>query len=412
MKLKIYLIVFIMFVQVSLNAADESVTPALEANAEVASILKNLGKNQSAMLPNAQIIGEFNETAKKHNLHKTGPRSRDFCKKIVWAPERKRALFCGANHAVPHRLNDVWEFDLAANAWVCLYQPDNERDYLGIGKDYSDVEFKDGILITKRGGPASIAHTWWGLTYDPNEKAMLFMNTWVTKKAKAVEQLGGNPDDLYKGPPLWAFYPESKTWKMIKTEKPFPKPIFGGWLEFVPTLKATIWHTNNWQGRGTWLFKHQAGNLEENTWSILNKEEDQKVFIKNAPMPEQVGYYDSKRNLLVAHSSRKDHKETFHYSFETNTWEKVFSVEVASEEAPIGHDARCVMHFDSKSGLGFLFHFKSNVLWSYDADAKKWAQVQQDGPVAPEGKKRLAYFDPAHGVFVVMSNAQVWVYRP
>jgi hypothetical protein len=162
-------------------------------------------------------------------------------------------MLCGANHGVPHRLNDVWEFDLASLSWILLYAPDNPRDYLGLGKDPSDVEFRDGLLITKRGGPAVIAHTWWGLTYDPVQKQLLFMNTWVTDQRKAVQQLGGDPDQLYAGPSMWAFSPSTRQWTPLKTSEPSPRPIFGGMLEYIPELKGSIWHANNWQMQATWL---------------------------------------------------------------------------------------------------------------------------------------------------------------
>ena len=93
-----------------------------------------------------------------------------------------------------------------------LYAPDNARGYGDLGKDTSDVEFRDGLLMTKRGGPAVIGHTWWGLTYDPEQRQLLFMNTWVTDKKQAVTALGGDPDELYNGPPLWMFDPAQKTW--------------------------------------------------------------------------------------------------------------------------------------------------------------------------------------------------------
>ena len=194
----------------------------LPVNEKVVAKIKALKSNQAVLLGRAKVVGNFNQVAKRWNLHKTGPRGRDFTIKMVWAPERQRSLFCGANHGVPHRLNDVWEFDLAALSWIMLYAPDNPRDYTGLGKDFSDVEFKDGILVTKRGGPAIIAHTWWGLTYDPKSRMMLFMNTWVTNKKKMVELLGGDPSKLYSGPPLWAFSPESGQWRMLKTPSSGP----------------------------------------------------------------------------------------------------------------------------------------------------------------------------------------------
>ncbi len=156
--------------------AAAKIEPNLDPKPAVLEKLAALKPNQGVLLGKADVVGEFNDTARKYDLHKTGPMGRDFTIKMCWAPDRKRALFCGANHGVPHRLNDVWEFDLPSLTWAMLYAPDNARGYGDLGKDTSDVEFKDGILITKRGGPAVIAHTWWGLTYDPKKKALLFMN--------------------------------------------------------------------------------------------------------------------------------------------------------------------------------------------------------------------------------------------
>ena len=162
------------------GVGQKAIQPALPLNEAALAKVKTLNANQAVLLGKAQVIGDFNDVARRYNLHQTGPMGRDFTIKMGWAPERRRALFCGANHGVPHRLNDVWEFDLASLTWVMLYAPDNPRDYTGLGKDASDVEFQDGVLITQRGGPAVIAHSWWGLTYDPMQKALLLMNTWVT----------------------------------------------------------------------------------------------------------------------------------------------------------------------------------------------------------------------------------------
>ena len=364
--------------------------------------IQALKPNHAALLGEAKVMGDFNEVAKRWNLHETGPRGRDFTIKMVWAPERKRVLFCGANHGVPHRLNDVWEFDLSALAWFMLYAPDNPRDYKGLGKDFSDVEFKDGILVTKRGGPAVIAHTWWGLTYDPKQKMMLFMNTWVTNKKKMVELLGGDPDKLHAGPPLWGFSPASGQWRMLKTSPPAPRPIFGGWLEYVPDLKGTLWHANNWQMRASWLYDAKSGS-----WKNLQANGSKEQFQKHAATPEQVGYYDPKRRILVA----QRHKETFHYTPATNRWEKVLSMDKGSKEVPYGHDAYSPMYHDPVSGQGLLVEFKTNALWAYDPDGRKWTKLAPEGDPMPTGRKRLAYFDPAHKVFVIIEDTKVWAYR-
>ena len=54
-------------------------------------------------------------------------------------------------------------------------------------------------------------------------------------------------------------------------------------------------------------------------------------------------------------------------------------------------------YFATPSGDGLLIQFHTNTLWSYNPDAKRWT--------------KLAYFDPAHGVFVVLEGTTVWAYR-
>jgi hypothetical protein len=348
------------------------------------------------------VIGDFNDTARRFNLHKTGPLARDFTLKMVWAPERKRALFCGANHGVPHRLNDVWEFDLPSLSWVMLYAPDLPRDYTGMGNDFSDVVFTDGILATKRGGPVVIAHTWWGLAYDPVQQSMYFMNTWVTNQKKCVEQLGGDPSQLYAGPPLWSFTPATRAWQMHRTSKPFPVAPFGGMLEYVPEHAGCIWHTNNWQMQATWLYQPK-----ENAWKNLDANKTSGDFAKQAAEPEQVGYYDPKRRIVIAHR----HKATSHYDVATNRWGRVIDAAKDADDVPYGHDARAPLYYDPTSGDGLLIQFQTDTLWAYNPDSKSWTKLQPAGEPMPTGKRRLAYVDHAHRVFVVIDGTTIWAYR-
>jgi len=217
----------------------------VEQDAEVLALIDGLAGNQAALLPDARVVGLFNEVAKNHKLDRSGPRGRDYCKKMVWAPERRRALFCGANHAVPHRLNDVWEFDLGANAWIMLYAPDPSRSYTGLGKQVDGVTLQDGWLRSERGGPVRIGHSWWGIAYDAEQRKLYFMNTWVTKMDQAVERIGADPADRYPGPPLWSFDPATGRWEPIPSEEPWPRAIFGGMLEYIPEYDGLFWHGNN-----------------------------------------------------------------------------------------------------------------------------------------------------------------------
>jgi len=388
--------------RVAADAPAAKVDPKLDPKPTVLRKLAALKPNRAVLLGKADVVGDFNDTAKKYDLHKTGPKGRDFTIKMCWAPDRKRPLFCGANHGVPHRLNDVWEFDLPSLTWAMLYAPDNARGYGDLGKDTSDVEYKDGILITKRGGPAVVAHTWWGLTYDPRKKALLFMNTWVTDCKKAVKDLGGDPADLYDGPPLWAFFPAEKKWKPCKAAKPYPVAIFGGMLEYVPELGGSIWHTNNWQMHGTWLH-----DFDKDAWKDLKANGGGKEFEKEAAEPEQIGYHDPKRKILVV----QRHHDTHHYDPKKNEWKKVLAGDKDDGESPYGHDARSVMYHDPVSGHGLLVQFQTNTVWAYDPDKATWTRLAPEGDPMPTGGKRLAYLDPVLNAVVVIDGTTVWVYR-
>jgi hypothetical protein len=69
------------------------------------------------------------------------------------------------------------------------------------------------------------------------------------------------------------------------------------------------------------------------------------------------------------------------------------------------------MYHDPVSGHGLLVEFKTNTLWAYDPDRRKWSKLNPEGDPMPTGKKRLAYFDPIHNVFVIIEGTTVWVYR-
>jgi hypothetical protein len=375
---------------------------ALEPDPNVLRTLDALGPNEAITLGQARVIGPFNDVARRFGLDRTGPRSRDYSIKMVWAPERRRALFVGANHGGPHRLNDVWEFDLAAMAWVLLYAPDNPRSYAGLGEDFSDVEFKDGVLMTKRGGPAIIAHTWWGITYEPRARQLLFMDTWVTNRDEAIRSVGGDPANRYAGPPLWAFSPETGAWNAIRTPAPRPPAPFGAALEYVPELGGAIWHMNNWQMSATWLYDPVGDR-----WSNLNANAVSKDFSGQAPGRELVTYYDPKRQLVIAQRG----KSTFHFNTLTRQWRKAVTLGESSPAAPFGHDARTPFYYDRASGQGLLVDLQASAIWTYDPDAFRWTKLVPKGASMPTGSRMLVYADPARNVLVVIDDTLVWAYR-
>ena len=149
------------------SASWASAQPTATTSEAVQQRLRSLKPNPAVLLGKAEVVGEFNDTARKlrpaqdraagPRLHdqdgvgpgaEAGPVLRRQPRRAAPA-ERRLGVRPGVAHLVdalrpgqPPRLH-------------------RHRQRL------SDVEFKDGILITKRGGPAVIAHTWWGLTYDP-----------------------------------------------------------------------------------------------------------------------------------------------------------------------------------------------------------------------------------------------------
>ncbi len=60
----------------------------------------------------------------------------------------------------------------------------------------------------------------------------------------------------------------------------------------------------------------------------------------------------------------------------------------------------------SVSGHGLLAQFQTNTLWVYDPNKTTWTVGPENDPI-PTGNKRLAYFDPAMNVLVVIDGTNV-----
>lgn len=360
--------------------------------------IEALAPGQATLLGHAAVVGPINDTARRFDLQRTGPRARDFCRRMVWAPERASALFAGANHGSPHRLNDVWEFNLGALAWVLLYAPDLPRGYGNLGPDASDVVYADGDLVTRRGGPAVIGHTWSGLAWNPRQHRMLFMNTWPVDVDAMVRSIGGDPAQRDRSPPLWAFDPAAGRWARWSTPAPWPKAAVGALLQDVPELRGQVWHLNNWQLRGTWLLRD-----EDRRWERICDPKSQADFESQAPGRELVGYHDPVRRLIVAQCLHN----TYHFDTTRRRW-----ADKTVSGAPRGHDARTIFLRDAVSGTGLLVDLAQGELWSHDPDSASWSHLTPKGTAMPAGIRTLAYFDEHLSVVVVIDDTAVWVYRP
>ena len=373
-----------------------------EPEVKIDQILRELTPGKGLLLGEARVEGNFNAVARSFALDRTGPLGRDYSVKMVWSPDRGTAWFLGANHGKPHRLNDVWEFDLASMRWRMAYAPDNSRSYLGMGDDPTDVVYKNGILQTIRGGPAVIGHTWWGITYDPEAREIVFMNTWVTNQDKIIQEMGGNLEERIRSAPLWTFSHLSSSWAMLRTKPPYPKTPFGGLLEYIPELGGVVWHSNNWQMRATWLYSR-----ETREWRKLTEHGTAIDYVKDLPAREQVGYYDPGRRILVVMRGGR----VAHFDVARKKWTTVLDLPESGEEKPDAHDARTPIYYDPVSGHGVLCDFGESAIWTYNPDTARWRRQFVSGDPMPVGKKRLAYLDPQHNVLVVIDGVRVWVYR-
>ncbi|MCW8132906.1 MAG: hypothetical protein KIS92_21340 [Planctomycetota bacterium] len=384
--------------------AEEQATPdsALAPKPELLEKIAKLKANEACLLPAPTIVEQLGRFAEGwHQMKKYGPEGRDYSLKMPWMEDRKRAFFCGANHRSPHRLNDAWEYDLAANTWSLLYVPDYNDSGEITGYDQETLVLQDGFLRTKKGGPAHPAHTWWGITYDPNAKAIVWYCAWPPYRLKEkLGAVGAKAEDLYKGPPMWLFFPEKKQWEPLKTEGPWPPTAhFGAAMEYVSDLKKPVLFTGA---------AATALDLTARGWKASQN--------KGQSLPiETLVYHDTKRKLLVAHNGPvKDTKVCVTWTAKVENgdvqgWTRVSE----SEEAPMGHDARSLMYYDTHSGDGLLFENGTRAIWSFNPDEKKWTKLAPTGDkLTPEHKGRLiSYYDPARNVYVVLGAGWVWCYR-
>jgi hypothetical protein len=395
------------FVSLALNAAPAdapkktALDPALPPNPEIQTIIDNLGDNCSAILPAVKVVGPVNQFCKEHYMDKRGPNGRDYTNKAVWMPDRERAFFCGANHQSPHRLNDAWEYDLLSNTWALLYEPD-PNNAVGV-MEIADAEIpgtsqKVKYVRTKRGGPTHYGHTWWAFCYDPQMKTGLWMNVAIgTSPGKYIEQQTGSNEGAYGGPPLWAFYPETKKWQIVLSPGPYPAVSYAKQMEYVPEVGGPLFMSGGWNGCGTWSYDPK-----------LNQWKQQSKVDKEAPENESLTCYDAKRKLIIGQSHVR---KTHHYDIATHKWQQVLDPGKDSTDAPCGHDARSVMYYDTFNHVALLFESKQpDTVWSYDPDSKKWTANKVTGPAVPEGRT-IGYFDEARNVFVINRGANTWVYR-
>jgi hypothetical protein len=345
-------------------------------------------------------------------------------------PDRKRAVFYGTNHGAPCRTNDVWEYDLPSNTWVCLFAPEELKTQEQIEKNIDRRTLESGVPMTKGGGPAVPPHTWWQMTYDPERKAMLILSCWSIINHTEVKKAYYKGRSTVHRMPLWAFYPESRKWKPVTNSKHKgrrPTATAATVLEYIPELQKPVYFANTWKARGMWSY-----DAKSNTWEDLKPNGgNPKSFERNSPGYEQVMVYVPDRKMLVGHKAlgpnRKKRREfsgvTCHYSFKSNEWKRVMTrkgdrcwgrdEKDKKTPMPIGTDYGTPFVYDQVGKVCLLV--QGSTLWAYDPGKIEWTRITPKGP-APTGGL-LHYYDAARNVFVITEPARkkkdgrLWVYR-
>jgi hypothetical protein len=337
------------------------VVPALQADQAILDIINSLGDNEGAFLPDFTVTDMYGGAglAAFSSFATRGPGIRDYCNKWPYSPNRKRALYAGGNHGSPHRFNDVWEYDLAANTWVMIHKPD------------AGVE---------------PCHTWWGLTYDRKGDQLYWMNSagWVWSM------------DGYGGPPFRNYDPYAQNgWDIVRASQPYPGPstMQGGSLEYIPGRDITIWYGCQWNGSGMWFY-----NRTTHKWTQLLGRYD--VYGEaNAPQAEAVMNYDRTHDVLVS-ALRGD---IFTYSFKTNTWQKKTSGSFYAS------DSRSAFTYDPCNAIHL--HYSQGALMAYDYGSNSITNLTPKGD-AMFSNTAMCYYDEQHKVFVFYNEgSKHYVYR-
>ncbi|MCW8131323.1 MAG: hypothetical protein KIS92_13320 [Planctomycetota bacterium] len=385
------------------------IEPELAPDTELLARIEALPENTWMKLPPFKVIGNLDWLGPRADERARGPFGRSYCAKMLYAPERKRAIFFGGGHNV-RRINDVWEYDLASNTWNCLrggdpWQKDTEEWF----REFTML--KDGIVMTKTGGMVSVSHQWDQVAYDPERRLALWVNSMprsvnysikldqpdnVVAKAYGLsfeefsKKLG--KDSIH----VWGYDLAKKEWTSIECLVSWKGPgnttggrSESGILKYMPDQKTLIFigHATLVRDASTGEWKKVAGGPGTYGASAA---------------------YDVANKQIVAIAGRK----TLTYTIGQKGWK------TAIEEGPVaGNDAASALFFDpvSKHVLMHTLPAKDGdtqpPLWIYDPAKNAWFDPKPQGDVPPVVGERLLYIDEARNVLVYYNSRDVYVYR-
>lgn len=387
------------------SALQSAFDPAPDTN--LLAKIEAMPDNSWMKLPPCKTAGDLAWLKGDPDYLRDGPRVRDYCNKMVWAPERKRALYCGGGHNI-HPYNDVWEFDLAANTWFCLYGADPVPPRTKAGEEDKAVAWykehavlTNGAVRTPRGAPLRPCHTWWSLCYDTVRKQMLFIESHkgffgadkvslakalnVDAKDPLFRTFGSGGGDAW----LFAFDPAVRQWTDVWTG--VPKAYESACMEYLPDRRAIWWLSG----------KTYHCDSATNGWSAYP---DAKV----GPGAGGETAYDPELRQMVATVGLK----TWVFKCDDGTW-----TAAQTNAMDGGYVPGSTFCYDSTARRFVLYtHMKGNGLPEgprlrlYDHRENEWNDPAPQGKVPKIGNV-AGYYDPARNVTVIYGTRETWVYR-
>ncbi len=422
--------------------------PLLEAgeyadDPAILALLGGLGEKSAIMLP--PLVSECGEVT-LYGCATHGPAGRDYCNKLAYAPDRGTALYAGGSHQTL-RSNDVWELHLGSNTWHMLFAPDGGNHTLLKGPLYYDAVpkltkdaeavlpederkafeeakawwaanavYRDGHVVTRKGGPIMPVHTWDAFTYDERAGRLLWtLGAGPGSDAKYHSLMAGVPpvegDARYTN--MWSFDPKENTWQHYRTEQEHPRfEGMGATLCYIPELGKSLYYVAA-QNVSPHDFEMWSYDAKADFWEELRPNGGKSISelvndLKVAPGSELQSAYSAKHGKLVSVLG----PDTYAYDIAQNEWAKV-----CHEERINAHDATTVFAYDSNADVFLLADPKSETapLAAFSLVTKKWEVIEPAGetyPKAQYGNPR-GYYDPEHNVFVIHNGdtRNFWVYR-
>ncbi|MHC4917377.1 MAG: sigma-70 family RNA polymerase sigma factor, partial [Planctomycetota bacterium] len=404
---------------------------ALKDDPAILASVRALKPGESLRLPPCRVIGP--DTSKLSPRVRTilsrGPGKRSRSNRMVYAPDRRGALYCSGG-GDRFCTNDVWEYHLGANTWRAVSPPDGgdhrelslaadrirqgrkpeaQREFL---RDWyrENAEFADGVLRTRRtGGPVRPTLVWDGLAYDPAGRELYWVLTGghysPIKQFKEYSGIGRLPATR-EGTTVWSFATGTGRWRRRFGEEPRPRTHgMGGTLVYDSRRRRLVWYVAA-QNILPYEYAMWAYDLASRSWADLapNGGADLRGLREAGTVPpeEIQARWSRKHDAIVAVRGER----CWVYDCAANEWRPG-----AANPGASARSADTVFALDSAAEEFLLVRPGRPEVRVYDPGADRWRTVPAGTPPPPDGSS-AGFFDPRLGVLVLYDGSdRVWVYR-